>query len=162
MNRRNLVRLRFLCFDLSSLPFRIYSIRGNIIHSLFLLPIHQLRCRLKKGSSNLFILDFNTSKRNEFNSYPPSLLIKGKEMKSLRKLRGYASLHKQAVHKNPRDLPSFSQSHELAKASQVLFTPLPLSFLLCLDFAATKHDYSFFLLIIFILCRSIATFCCCC
>uniref|UniRef100_A0A6M2E9J0 BAR domain-containing protein n=1 Tax=Populus davidiana TaxID=266767 RepID=A0A6M2E9J0_9ROSI len=39
-------------------------------------------------------------------------------MKSLRKLRGYASLHKQAVHKNPRDLPSFSQSHELAKASQ--------------------------------------------
>ncbi|KAH8512956.1 hypothetical protein H0E87_006314 [Populus deltoides] len=39
-------------------------------------------------------------------------------MKSFRKLRGFASLHKQAVHKNPRDLPSFSQSHELAKASQ--------------------------------------------
>jgi len=91
-------------------------------------------------------LDFNTSKRNDFNSCPLSLLIKGKEMKSFRKLRGFASLHKQAVHKNPRDLPSFSQSHELAKASQVLFTPLPLSFLLCLDFAATKHDCRFFLL----------------
>ncbi|XP_011020831.1 PREDICTED: uncharacterized protein At2g33490-like [Populus euphratica] len=39
-------------------------------------------------------------------------------MKSFRKLRGFTSLHKQVVHKNPRDLPSFSQSHELAKASQ--------------------------------------------
>ncbi|KAJ6414771.1 hypothetical protein OIU84_003731 [Salix udensis] len=39
-------------------------------------------------------------------------------MKSFRKLRGFASLHKQAAHRNPRDRLSFSQSHELAKASQ--------------------------------------------
>ncbi|KAF9686139.1 hypothetical protein SADUNF_Sadunf03G0127400 [Salix dunnii] len=39
-------------------------------------------------------------------------------MKSLKKLRGFASLHRQAAHKNPRDRLSFSQSHELARASQ--------------------------------------------
>lgn len=151
MNSRHLVRLRFLCFDLSSLPFCIYSIKKKKreYYSFPLPPSHSLiTLQTKEKLFNFYFFWILTPARetNSIPTLPPSLLIKGKEMKSFRKLRGFASLHKQVVHKNPRDLPSFSQSHELAKASQVLFTPLPPSFLLCLDFAATKHDCCFFLL----------------